>query len=296
LADHFLRVDEHMHVEWVHPSWRDLVIDHLSGDDSARERFLRSCSVHGVMLAISVAGGAAGERRLPLLRRDADWDALDDHAHELVAALADNELLAMLDALSAALDGMADTPAVPELEALAVEVLARAARLWDASRSPIPLPLLAGWIAVAEQCLQRPALPSVTATWTELLPVESPGLDEAVALDRFADWLLLAKLLQGYVPGQLQRLHFERSEALIDCFVQAVAGGVWDEATVEQVERALRLAARLRGPYSESARRLQYVVSAEGELDAPAPEPEVSYDVPPERSGVLDVRRVLADL
>src|SRR5262249_52980635 len=36
LADHFVRVVPPASVAWVHPSWRDLLIDELAGDASAR--------------------------------------------------------------------------------------------------------------------------------------------------------------------------------------------------------------------------------------------------------------------
>src|SRR3954451_1044110 len=56
LADHFLRASDG-NVGWVHPSWRDLVIDRLSADAGARSRFTRVAGIEGVELALSVAGG-----------------------------------------------------------------------------------------------------------------------------------------------------------------------------------------------------------------------------------------------
>ncbi len=76
-----------MRIEWVHPTWRDLVIETLIADDRARRHFLRRTGVHGVELALSTAGGRAGARRLPLIQTDADGDALADRLYELVAEL-----------------------------------------------------------------------------------------------------------------------------------------------------------------------------------------------------------------
>src|SRR5262249_39233252 len=78
LADHFLRSVPPASVAWVHPSWRDLLIDELAGDAASRLAFLSRCGLDGALVALSVGGGPAGERRLPLLRADADWDALTD--------------------------------------------------------------------------------------------------------------------------------------------------------------------------------------------------------------------------
>ncbi|PYJ68659.1 MAG: hypothetical protein DME76_11680 [Verrucomicrobia bacterium] len=67
---------KHTPIEWMHPSWRDLVIDHLASDDQAREAFLCRCGLQGFLLALSSAGGATGQRQSPLLTRTEDWDAL----------------------------------------------------------------------------------------------------------------------------------------------------------------------------------------------------------------------------
>jgi hypothetical protein len=64
LTDHFLRVVDRTSVTWVHPSWRDLVIEELIEDPADRQKFLRASSIEGVLLAISIAGGSAGERVL----------------------------------------------------------------------------------------------------------------------------------------------------------------------------------------------------------------------------------------
>jgi hypothetical protein len=60
-----------MRVEWLHPSWRDLVIEHLAGDADARARLLTGCSGHGVLLALSFGGGEHGDREL--LRTAPEW-------------------------------------------------------------------------------------------------------------------------------------------------------------------------------------------------------------------------------
>ena len=84
LTDHFLRVTP-LGIGWVHPSWRDLVIDELREDPDARRRFLSVSAIDGVTLAVSAAGGSTGERTLPLLLDDADWDALGDRLHRAAA-------------------------------------------------------------------------------------------------------------------------------------------------------------------------------------------------------------------
>ena len=88
-----------MRVEWVHPSWRDLVIESLAADDEARRRFLRHCGVDGAAVALSCGGGAAGERERPLLRCDADWDALGDGLYALCHDFGEAEAIQLLGVL-----------------------------------------------------------------------------------------------------------------------------------------------------------------------------------------------------
>jgi hypothetical protein len=65
-------------IEWSHPFYRDLVIQQLERDEKDAEHFLRHCSLAGVKLAISVAGGARGERRFPLMSGRESWLILQE--------------------------------------------------------------------------------------------------------------------------------------------------------------------------------------------------------------------------
>src|SRR5205823_5145497 len=75
LSEGFLRINQvkidvnrtcHQ-VQWIHPSCRDLAIEELGRSHQFRQKFLRECSLSGVEVAISIGGGAAGDRTLPLL-------------------------------------------------------------------------------------------------------------------------------------------------------------------------------------------------------------------------------------
>jgi hypothetical protein len=70
-------------VDWIHPSYRDLVIDELIQDSSLRNTFLRRASLEGVKLAVSDTGGQCGERRLPLIRSAESWDILEERCLSL---------------------------------------------------------------------------------------------------------------------------------------------------------------------------------------------------------------------
>lgn len=59
---------------WVHPSYRDLVIEELEKDETRGINFLRSCSLAGLQLSLSVAGGAKGDRQFPLMSIPKSFD------------------------------------------------------------------------------------------------------------------------------------------------------------------------------------------------------------------------------
>ena len=61
-------------VNWIHPSYRDLVIEELASNTRMRQHFLKNMSLEGVKLVFSRAGGAHGTRDLPLLQEPADLE------------------------------------------------------------------------------------------------------------------------------------------------------------------------------------------------------------------------------
>jgi hypothetical protein len=216
LTDHFLRVRA-ARISWVHPSWRDLVIDELRDDADARERFLRACGLEGALLALSIAGGPAGERALPLFIEDRDWDALTDRLHRLVGDLAQAELTSLLGAIITALDSADSDRSRSELHALAERALALASKTVATAGKPVSVPLLRAWLTLAEAADWNDDPPNLARTWAELLPIPSTDLASTEELTRLDDWLALAQALARHRPSSLQELGFpERSKALIE--------------------------------------------------------------------------------
>ena len=208
LTDHFLRVTP-LGIGWVHPSWRDLVIDELREDPDARRRFLSVSGVDGLTLAVSGAGGSTGERALPLLIDDADWDELGDRLHQLRPELEDRELARVLLALSGAIAAVTDARQALELDNLAANVLRTTRRAWDERRGAVPVFLLEAWYAV-NACLTQPVgRPQLAPTWVELHPggllLERPDPAELARTD---EWLELAEMLRRYDLSALERFGF----------------------------------------------------------------------------------------
>ena len=287
-----------MRIAWVHPSWRDLVIDHLSSEHDARERFLRNCSVHGVLLALSLGGGHRGERDLPLLRRDADWDVLTDRLYTLVPELEPAELLGLLDGLELTIHDLSGTPAEIEADALGAAVVARLTTVWTTARAPIPLPALEAWFTLAGGLSSKPEPPAISETWAELLPAATPHPTDGANLERFADWLTLAELLMDYDPDLLAILGFPgQAERFCAQFLEALEPDRRrvEPADIDRAVRALSRIPRIFPALAGHAERIRFRLTSHEYLSSTS-----SLSKPPPRpapqTGNLDVQRVLADL
>jgi hypothetical protein len=264
-----------MRVDWVHPSWRDLVIDSLATDAVARRRFLSHCGVDGAALALSGGGGSEGERERPLLRDDGDWDALGDGLHHLSVELDEAEAIRLLQVLADAGDGR-------ELQALAALVLNRL----DWKGKVLSVEAIGAWLALAERPEPRPEPPAFAMTWLELEPSAAPRTPEA--MERMADWLQLAELLAEHDPELLQSLGFpERYGSVLHDFATHTPRNepiLERELRIETLARLAVLDPALAGQALNESEALSF--------EAMLPLPEG----PPEENAQFPVERVLRDL
>lgn len=283
----------------MHPSWRDLVIDHLRGDPAARRRFLERCSLHGALLALSRAGGSKGDLRLPLLSRDADWDALTDHLHAMICELDSTELGALLDALVLAVEGVAGTAKEREARALAAAVLRRSSTYWAAHRPPAPLPVVEAWLDIAALVGGRPEPAAIGAAWIELLPADAPSLTDATELERFAEWLGLAAALRRDDPEFLGALGFAaRGRTLCEAVLADLLPRAQGLAPVhvDYIDRALRRMAVAMPELATRALALRALLGTHDPSRFTLDPSRTPPEPPPSLPRRLDIERVLRDL
>jgi conflict system STAND superfamily ATPase len=205
LQDHFLRRVPPTAVTWVHPSWRDLVIEGVGHDPIGRCAFLGRCGVEGALLALSVSGGSAGERHLPFLVEDADWDALLGHVDALVAGLDPADRVRLLRQVSEAVHDrrrVDDRRAAAELDALAGRLLER---ILPADLDAAGLVLLEEWYILAALAHAASATPDVARLWIELLPTTDLNLASPADVAALESWTALIGILGRYDPAALER-------------------------------------------------------------------------------------------
>jgi hypothetical protein len=263
-----------MRVDWVHPSWRDLVIDELARDGAERRSFLRRAGVDGAAVALSAEGGASGERSRPLLQCDADWDALGDGLHHLCAELDEAEATRLLQTLA----GAGDDDEARALQQLVLERL-------NWSGKVLGVDAIGAWAAVAAKLDPRPEAPAVAMTWLELEPAHAPRTPEE--MERMADWLRLAELLREHDPELLEGLGFpERYEPILTEFATSAPEDeppAERDLRIESLGRLAQLDPELAAPAINESIFLSYA------LVEPVPEP-------PAPNAGFPIERVLKDL
>jgi hypothetical protein len=240
-----------MRVAWVHPTWRDLVIERLAGDAELRRRFLSRCGPHGVVLALSTGGGAEGERRLPLICEDEDWDAVGDRIYALVPEIEHGELVALFAAIGLALRELtcSDPARAGEARALARLTLERADSVWTATNAPVPLDCIDAWLGLSKH-LDPVVWPGFLApTWAELLPTALPDPDDLPEVQRFTDWVTLSDLVSsfsieligelgyGSAQGNLRRAFKERELGKLGAGLQSAESPVYESFIEESRAR-----------------------------------------------------------
>ena len=194
----------------MHPTWRDLVIERLAADAELRHRFLSRCGPHGIVLSLSTSGGAEGERRLPLICDDEDWDAVGDRIYVLVPELEHGELVGIFAAIGRALRELIreDPHRAGEARALARMALERSDSVWTAANAPVPLDCVDAWLGLSKH-LDPVRWPGFLApTWAELLPTELPDPDDLAEVQRFTDWMTLSELVGSFSVELLGELGY----------------------------------------------------------------------------------------
>ena len=215
-------ISQYHPIEWMHPSWRDLVIDHLASNDHARQSFLRRCGLHGFVLALSSAGGATGERNTPLLVRDEDWDSLTLAVLRVIESdpcAAGTVLATIHEALQTVRkgDGASKNRPVPKLIELAETTLNHLRENWSQNGVNRPA-VLDLYFLVSEMLPRLLPGPELSRTWEMYTSGALAELNEfdaeefEIRLSSFTDWIDLAATIGKNEPRFLRQARSPRAE------------------------------------------------------------------------------------
>jgi len=153
-------------VDWIHPSYRDLVIDELAADSDLRTQFLKRASLEGFKLAVSDTGGRAGLRRLPFVLSTESWDLLRERALAIVRDLDQDRDL--LEILSSAAKRSTSIGLECNWEDFISRVCCAVKAKWDTSARHLKAGELAAFRGARSAINSNQDLPEILGTWFSL--------------------------------------------------------------------------------------------------------------------------------
>jgi hypothetical protein len=197
-------------ISWVHPSYRDLVIDFVSKDRPMRLQYLKKGGLPAIALALSQEGGATGQRLFPLLRDAESWMALEEAAASSILA-EDAPIEDILAIFNSALSGNSSDR--DRLESTASVVCETTRQQWDNNGGEIDVGELKQFYLLTELASRQVSSPDLTNTWegywgrTRDLLYEDPDsmFHEPETFERWAE---LLDVLQENEPRYLRRTGF----------------------------------------------------------------------------------------
>ena len=302
---------------WVHPSYRDLVIEELSSDGALRTKFLRTCSADGLKLAVSESGGTAGERYLPLMVEAENWMTLQQRAVELIREASPEECCEILTCVATVIDSANDSQTHHRLLSVLAIACETAREKWDAERMPLTGDQVLAYGHATTRLSNLPKMPDMSASWNyvdrhldaELRRKPEDQLD----VSRLEAWIQFVTAVKKTEPRSIAQQKFpDEYEAKIYALLtridnECALGGYDDLEDIRtEAERLSALAEFVRklseisGNHVKRAKslcsRLQLTAfEAYGEVDG-LEDPEPDYDYERWRSEGFDIAALFSDL
>jgi hypothetical protein len=198
-------------VEWIHPSYRDLVIEQLRDGGSLKSEFLHRMNVTGVKLALSDTGGSTGKRRFPLVTSSKDWDVLRDRTLQLAESCSIAQLTELLTVLANAMGGSAARElALSEiLRSTCQAVRAK----WDVEQTELDAAAIEAFSAATEYTSPMVPMPALEATWRAAVSrlrsqASEPDLPFLFWPEPLDDFLAIVQAIKESEPRLLHRMGF----------------------------------------------------------------------------------------
>jgi hypothetical protein len=200
------------YVEWIHPSYRDLVIEQLRDGGSLKSEFLNRMNVAGIKLALSDTGGSSGRLRFPLISSSKDWDILRARTAQVATTVGIDQCTTLLTALANAMDGSTGHERSALLEILKGTCHIVRGR-WDLEQVELDAPAINAYSAASEYTSPIVPMPSLEPAWRAALSrmqsqVRDPDADFLFDPGALDDFLALVEAIKNAEPRLLRRLGF----------------------------------------------------------------------------------------
>ena len=211
LREAFIKGDTE--VDWMHPSYRDLVIDELARDGCLQQSFLSSTGLGGIKLAISDTGGAGGDRRLPLMNSPESWHALRLRSEYLAENGTASEIAELISALDSASKAAEDANTCARFREILSAVCSQACRTWNGSGEALEPNVLSTYVAATTGLAPLPPIPDLWPSWVcaeGALRRELDRTSDGRLWDHgpFTEWLALVLAASSAEPRFLRQIRF----------------------------------------------------------------------------------------
>lgn len=200
-------------IDWIHPSYRDLVIEELGADASLRSTILASISLNGLKVAVSDTSGVRGEHHYPLTKTPSDWNALREGCLRLVQNSSPELATEVLEILADAARNTTQPNVRIELAQTLDDVCEAIRRQWDENNTWFNADQLAVYCRSGMSANRIPTLPRVDQVWAgldQLLRAALPNWekDREVDVDLIEKWTKLVQVLSENEPRFLRKQNF----------------------------------------------------------------------------------------
>lgn len=299
-------------IDWVHPSYRDLVVDELASSPTNQAIFLGKMSISGVKLALSVSGGSLGERQMPLMTTPESWASLAARCREIVSTASIGGVAQLIDALASAsrVEGI-DEKARASLKTLLQEVYERGVVRWDECTEALSVMDLESFLRARTSLSTTARLPDVGSIWESYSSSVREAIAEGESLDPYEvdGWTDLVITIERHFPAFRESEAFRAARGNIETELFSIAGNVVNRGADPSNWSRNDSEGRRLGQFGEVLERLDrdgrrgkvisevYSLAQEYADNAPSEEPPDDYDFEEqEPAREFDVEALFVDL
>jgi len=215
------------YVTWIHPSYRDLVIDEISDSIAISNRLLEFATLDVIKLAISDAGGLSGNRKLPLLTNNDQWELFRNRCIQMVDEINEQYLLAsLLTTLKSSFSNSTDLLIKTKIAAISGGILEKLRVKWNLSKEIINHDLLYAYYEAAVDVTPLLPSPDLSSSWDASLSTFENGLriwkeNNNLGLTAVSEWIELFGVLNDNEPRFLRQIGFpEEFSKTIETFIE----------------------------------------------------------------------------
>ncbi len=221
-----IKVASAEYVSWIHPSYRDLVVEEISSDISVTKRLLEFASIDIIKLALSDAGGAKGERKLPLLSTNEQWNILKSRCLQIIDEMTDKySLTSLLTILRSSYSSASEQSIKGKIACVSTDLLEKLLLRWNARKELLGSELLNAFYELSVIIKKLLPSPDLESTWKASLCEFQEGIrswreDHFIKLYCFKELINLVSVINVNEPRFLRLSLFpDKYKVMIDSFI-----------------------------------------------------------------------------